>query len=306
MSDLPEFYQGELPELITSAQIDQQLNPEMLELRPALSLVGEVQVSQYGAICFTLLDSKPENRVTNKNPGNDYYMYEGSDDDPGEEFGEPDPFEVSSRFYRTRDGFKIIRYTIIPEPLLEVLRTNKWVGPAVLNQAFEDGVTPDEFLEEATPLDEAFFTHSTGRQNQELGRQIFNDKIQYLQEILQQLDGSAEYPIMRSQVDCSGGVDWWLGSPGRATADLKFPGNHRAYMSFHPWVYLGKVQAELPGMAKRTLDNIDELMRMMVDRDGKMLEDLRAQLSADERYLPIARLAVSSADEAPEDLSSTD
>lgn len=307
MSDLPEIYQGDLPEQITSVQIDQRLDPDMLELRPALSLIGEIQVSQYGAICFTLIDSKPENRVRDKNPASDYYMYEGCDEQPDLEFGaEAEPFEKSSRFYRTRDGFKIIRYTILPEPLLEALNTNKWVGPAVLRQAFEDSVAPNEFFEEPVPLQEAFFTSATRSQDEEQDRKVFDGKLQYLQEILKQLDASIEYPIMRSEVDCSGGAAWWRGSPGHTVANLKFPDNHRAYMSFHPWVYLGKVQAELPSMVKRTLDNIDELMRTVVDRDGKALEALRAQLGEDDRYLPIARLAISSADAAPEDLSTAD
>lgn len=272
----------ELPEQISALTVQQALPPEVLERRPALALLGEISVSHYGAIGFTLLDSAPENRVPTWNGASDYFGLEGEDADPAYAGGyEPLPFEEGSRVYGTRTGFKVIRYAIIPEELKKVLATNQWLGPAVLNQAFEDGICPREFKEEALDPPYTIFTSKTGRTEEEAD-QIFSAKAGFLENLLRSLDGSIK-------------PDAFINAANQTFfPGIQLPKTHYTYISFHPWVFFGQVQEVYRQGVARMLSNIDKLMQMFIDKDGSMLEPLKQRLSMNQTYLPIARVALKS------------
>lgn len=280
MPDLPAITnRGELPSAIPASELDRLQSAEITQLRPPLSIMGDVQISRYGAIGLAFLDAAPENRVTNWNHGSDYYGYEGSDK-PDSSWGgdtEDDP-----RYHGTRKGLKLVRHTIIPAALSDVLATNKWVGPAVLAQALEDGVTPSEFREEPISSSQAFLTTNIGCTQQE-AMQVFKAKAAYLNGMLPLLDNRVE--IIAEGLDEENYAVGWSEFRG-------FPRGHRSYISFHPWISFGTVNAEAPGMLARSLSNIDALMRSVVDKDGVLEEEIRGKLAEDPDYLQVAPTAV--------------
>ena len=279
MTNLPEAFKGgTLPEQIPAAVIEKSLSPETLELRPPISLMGDIQVSSYGAVGFTLLDSAPENRIRTWNSASDYY---GLEDNDAPEKYELLSFEEASRYYDTRHGFKVVRYAIIPEQLGALLDTNKWVGPAVIRQALEDGVAPREWQEEPIAPGRSIYTSGEGRSNEEQEK-IFQAKAAYLIGLLRGLDTNVPPDVFQASASHI---------PMYGSGNI-LPDNHYTYISFHPWVLFGGVSSEYPLAVRRMLTNIDSLMRQFVDRDGSIASQVTQELTQDSHYLPAARLAV--------------
>lgn len=279
-----EVFKGSVfPKTILAADMIATANDEALEcLRPALGLMGDVQVSRYGAIGFTLLDAAPENRVMTWNPESDYHGQEGSDTNIDVEAGlYPADFARDTRVDGTRFGFKVVRYAILPKPLLDLLDTNKWVGPAVIKQALEDGVVPADYVESPVHPSNAILVpqRHVGHDSEQPQRD-YRGKMLVLEGILKQLG---------EDIDISDTPVW----DSRSYFGAVFPDNHRTYTSFHPWVYLGMVQKGYELGVRHMLDNIDELMGQFVDKDGTQLARLQDSFARDERYLPVSRVSLS-------------
>lgn len=290
-TDIVPFTGGHFPEVVSAKTIEAAISPEVALLRPPLSLLGDIRVSQYGAIGFTLLDSKPENKICNWNTGSDYYGYESNDEPEDYQYPNPTPADLLkiTRSFGTRHGFKLIRYAIIPEELTDVLKTNSWVGPAILKQALEEGVTPTEYLEEDVGPKFAILTTGVGRPDdggggdrQKLDEfdQPFKAKVAFYETLLRSLDGS----IPEDSFKHLGPAVWDVTS--------HLPANHRAYVSFHPWHLHGSVTAEAPHIVERMVNNIDALIANFIDKDGIMRSSLKDRLEHNPTFLPIGRVAL--------------
>lgn len=111
-------------------------------------LAGNVFQGEYGPASFALVVPHPQPRPFY------YTASEGTsgtwDDNSNQEIEEAfarDPLHAS-HFYNTNKGFAVVRTVVAPVRVWDRLKTDRFLGPAVINKCFLEGTVPDNFDEE--------------------------------------------------------------------------------------------------------------------------------------------------------------
>lgn len=218
-----------------------------------LYIASDLQVSQYGIRGLVLVDSAPENRTSSYYSNGHYNSGEpvsGSDNPGSDDIGGTNEYTI--RHYGTRHGFKALRLFVLPESVDEFMRTDKWIGEAMLSKCMEQDTTPKDFYEQPVSLSDALMTDHGKSLGEEIA--IEKKKVAVLAGILlladpttslsnfQDRDGGWEYPYHGSN-------------------------NQRAYISFHPWMLYKPVLDTLALSTTKALQNFDEMLGMF-DRTG--------------------------------------
>ena len=217
--------------LAIEAVVVNQYDPEILE---NLTVATPIHVGRVGAVAFGIMVRRPDFT----RPG-----YIGSDrvsgiGRPWKELTTDEQLstglggasdEERARFCGTQTGFMIVRQTLLPSELSNVLRKDRFIGPAVIDKcAREVFETPDDLGEDYDHELSSLF----GDTYDEDGTY---SQIQRLTSLVIQSLGNDQLP-QDSRLEVG-----------------------RSYASWHGYPYYHSVIARISGACKTTVENFDDL-----------------------------------------------
>lgn len=189
------LYEGSPLERIAASAVGLETVAKPLK-KPQIYLASDVIVGAYGVTGFVLVDIKPERRwvsytnsdwfgVTFETSGNHLLKFEV----------ESDPVR-RAHFFDTNEGFKMIRYFIMPDNVQEFFTRDKFLGEPMVDKCCRDGTLPEDYDEDPVSSNHA----------------IYDESGDILEAVLKTINPS-------------------FGVPAFSTERM----GHRIYFSFHSW-----------------------------------------------------------------------
>ena len=148
------LYEGSPLERIAASTIV-QVNKDYVPMsQQRLYLVSDVVVGEYGVTGFVIVDHKPEDRWISYTD----YDKAGVFWDPKHHalefalYGWNDPSRIA-HYANTSEGFKMIRYFVLPHNVREFFRSDAFLGDAMIDKCCREDTLPEELDEtEVNPI----------------------------------------------------------------------------------------------------------------------------------------------------------
>lgn len=192
---------------------------------------------EYGVASFALVIPRPNPRpsyfIAQEGPCGSYGDINDPENQESIQQQFDGDFERASHYYSTDRGFSVVRVVAAPLNVVDKLKSDRFLGPAVINKCTLDGTVPYEFDEE------------TGLS---LYDSVGQEKIEEIEKI--------EDPILRN-----------LGK----VSNTEFR-SLRYYPSWHSYRLYGTVMDQINDGCQRTVANFDQILAMMI-RDLPRLHD---------------------------------
>ncbi|MFH1316686.1 MAG: hypothetical protein ABII01_04155 [Candidatus Woesearchaeota archaeon] len=235
------LYEGSPLERIASSDIVLRTDKPLMEQK-RLFLASDVVVGEYGVTGFVVVDNKPEKRWISYTEGDktgvswdpEYHSLEFT------MYGLDEPLR-KAHFANTDEGFKMIRYFILPSNVSQFFRTDKFLGYPMIDKCCREGTLPEEFDEvEVNPV---YAFHGEERE-------IIDRIIERISPNLQQIGESR--------------FSW---------EDF----GHQVYFSFHPWQTYKPVLEAGEESVVRAVRNFDQFLSRFDERKKLQRRDLEIQ-----------------------------
>lgn len=140
------LYEGNPLERIAASDIVARSDSPLMKQK-RLFLASDVIVGEYGVTGFVVVDTKPEKRWICYTDGNATGVPYGKEEAEMLLFGiDDDPYRLA-HYIDTDQGFKMIRYFILPPNVRDFFRTDRYLGTPMINKCACEGTIPDEFDE---------------------------------------------------------------------------------------------------------------------------------------------------------------
>lgn len=209
-------------------------------------LPEDIVVGRYGVIGFLVIDKTPEQRWVSYT-SYDWTGVEVRDYDASWRGGN------ATHFLNTDQGFKMVRYFILPPSVGDFFAKDKFLGEPLIDKCCREGTLPEEFDEEKAYPNIAFWS---------------GDEVQ---------EGLIRPVIKASLPELSGdelfSYDW-----GK---------NQNSYVSFHPWQDFKYVIGEGQNSIHAAISNFDDVIGKFDTKQLLTPRDLRVT-SGDNSQIQIA------------------
>jgi hypothetical protein len=235
------LYEGSPLERIASSNIVLRTDKPLMDQK-RLFLASDVIVGEYGVTGFVIVDSKPENRWISYTEGDktgviwdtEYHSLEFVI------YGINEPLR-KVHFVNTNEGFKMIRYFILPSNVSQFFTTDKFLGDPMIDKCCREGTLPEEF-------DEVVVNPVYAFRGEE--REIIDRIIERISPNLQK-----------------------IGESRFAWEDF----GHQVYFSFHPWQTYKPVLEAGEESVVRAVRNFDQFLSKFDERKKLQRRDLEIQ-----------------------------
>lgn len=200
-------------------------------LHSRLYLASDIIMGDYGVAGFLLIDSRPEERFESYTDGD--LIGVSSDHEHCEHI----PPEVRnnplrlSHYIETDKGFKMVRYFLVPDNIVEFFYKDKFLGEPVIAKCYRDVKIPEWFDEEDSRPHEALY-------------RIYDEKDALLKSISEEIITKLREITKEPKVDF-----------------------HRACVSFHPWSYYKHAVEIGESGIVAAIGNFDRMIQML-DKQG--------------------------------------
>lgn len=239
------LYQGAPLEKIAASEIVLVSKDKPLMEQQRMFLASDIVVGEYGVAGFVLVDNQPEDRWLSYDDGSKTGVpWCDTDSLHFVIWKDKEPHRLS-HYIDTSQGFKMIRYFVLPSNIKEFFKTDKYLGEPVIDKCVCDGTLPEDFDEEKV---NPFYAFREGKE-----RELINKIVSHINPRFEQI------------------------------GELRFSWEdfgHHVYFSFHPWqVYKPVLEAGEESVI-RAVRNFDECLSRFDNRkklQKKILEVEQAQ-----------------------------
>lgn len=248
--------------VLPGAELDQVRSEEVGEALPDVYLGTDVYQGEFGVTSFGLVVPRPSQRPVVYYPeeGPVWGFGDGSSDT--DDLVYRDPIE-KARHVGTAKGFAVVRAVIAPKEIEEGFRTDRYLGPAIIDKCCLEGTVED--LDEETSLaantsDESIAIDASAELA--MGRKGLERYIPVMSRIKERLQEStgAEYTVLRE------------------------------YPSWHSYRVYQQVLDEVSKGCQATVANFDEVISRLASESMNKLHNFEGQAIAAGRIaLPAAQ-----------------
>jgi len=234
------LYEGNPLERIASSNIVLSNDRPLMEQK-RLFLASDVVLGEYGVTGFVVVDNKPEDR---------WISYTESDE-IGVKWSENDTLQFTvwkegdpnrlSHYLNTSQGFKMIRYFILPSKVRDFFRTDRFLGEPMIDKCAREGTIPDKFDE--TNVNPVYAFHGEERE--------------LIDSILEHINPRFEQ----------------IGESRFSWEDF----GHRVYFSFHPWQVYKPVLGFGEESVVRAIRNFDQFLSRFDEKKKLNRRDLEIE-----------------------------
>ena len=242
------LYEGSPLERITTSDIVLRSDAPLMKQK-RFYLASDVVVGEYGVTGFVIVDNKPEDRWISYTDGdktgvswdpkyhNVEFLLHGI---KGNTFRE-------SHFVNTSQGFKMIRYFVLPSNVRSFFIADKYLGEPMIDKCACEGAIPDEFDEL-----KAYPVYAFEKREE---REIIDRILEHINPKLEKIGESR--------------FSW---------EDF----GHHVYFSFHPWqVYKPVLEAGEESIV-RAVRNFDQFLSRFDER--KLLQRRDLEIKGAQEY----------------------
>ena len=239
------LYEGSPLERITASNIVLRRDKPLIEQK-RLFLASDVVVGEYGVTGFVVVDNKPEDRWLSYTDGDELGVRWGENDSVHFMiWKEEDPNRLL-HYLDTSQGFKMIRYFILPSNVSAFFGTDRYLGGPMIDKCACEGAIPNEFDEVKINPNYAF----NGEE-----RELIDRIIEHINPRLEQIGESR--------------FSW---------EDF----GHHVYFSFHPWQVYRPVLEIGEESIVRAVKNFDQFLSRFDER--KKLQRRALEIEGAQEY----------------------
>jgi hypothetical protein len=224
-------------EIIEAQRLEGELavSQSGLELLQDLSVATPIHVGRCGAVGFGIMVRKLE-EARPSFFGSDRVSGHGDWDDLSRDEQvatgmDSATHEERARHFGTRNGFMIVRQTLLPSGLANALRTERFIGPAMIDKCAR------EVFEDNDSLGEDYDHYLSTLLEGALSEDSMYSQIQRLTDLIIESLGNYQLPI-DSRLSLA-----------------------RSFASWHGYPYYHSVIGRISGACRATVENFDQLTR---------------------------------------------